>query len=177
MRPRLETTDTWKLPALCALAFSLQAADSPVLRIDGVTGRDSISKPALSLSLDDLAAMPQVSARVHTRDGTERIYQGVLLSELLKRAGQPLGEELRGSMLSKYVLAVAHDGYRVLFSLPEADPAFSDARIIVAYKADGKPLPDREGPLRFVIPMEKREARWIRMVERIEIFATAPPMR
>ena len=166
-----------KLSFLLASALYLPGADSPVLRVEGAAGRDGVAKPPLTLTPEDLGNMSHATARVRTRDGAERTYEGVLLSEILKRAGQPLGEELRGSLLSKYVLAVAHDGYRVLFSLPEIDPAFSDGRIIVAYKVDGKPLPDREGPLRFVIPAEKREARWIRMIEKIEISATPQPMR
>jgi DMSO/TMAO reductase YedYZ molybdopterin-dependent catalytic subunit len=159
------------------LALCVPGADSPVLRVEGASGRDGVATPPLTLTLADLNSLPHATAHVRGRDGVEREYVGVLLSDVLKRAGQPLGEDLRGSLLSKYVLAIAHDGYRVLFSLPEVDPAFSDARIIVAYKVDGKPLPDREGPLRFVIPAEKREARWIRMVEKIEIAATPQPMR
>jgi hypothetical protein len=162
---------------LFVIALCGQAAE-PVLRIEGAAGRDGVPKPPLELKSSDLAAMPRTVARVKSRDGkTEHIYEGVLLTELLKRAGQPLGEELRGSLLSKYVLAIAHDGYRVLFSLPELDPAFTDSQVIVADKLDGKPLPDREGPIRIVIPSEKREARWIRMVETIEIAATPQPLR
>jgi hypothetical protein len=177
MRTKISLRHALKLLSLSAFAVYLSGAGSEVLRVEGATGRDGVAKPALSLSLEDLAGMPHVTARVHARDGAERTYEGVLLSEVLKRTGQPSGEDLRGSLLSKYVLAIAHDGYRVLFSLPEIDPAFSDGRIIVAYKVDGKPLPDREGPLRFVIPAEKREARWIRMIEKIEISATPQPMR
>ena len=166
-----------KLCSLFVFALCVPGADPPALRVEGATGRDGVARPPLSLSIEDLAGMPTVTARVQSRDGTHRTYEGVLLSEILKRAGQPLGEDLRGSLLSKYVMAIAHDGYHVLFSLPEVDPAFCDAGIIVAHKLDGKPLPDREGPLRIVIPAEKREARWIRMVEKIEIAATPQPMR
>ena len=124
-----------------------------------------------------LRGMSHTSVHVRDRDGKERVYEGVLLSDVLKQAGQPLGEELRGSLLSKYVLVTAHDGYRVLFSLPEVDPAFSEARVIIADTVDGKALPDREGPLRIVIPSEKREARWIRMVEKVEILKIPEPLR
>jgi hypothetical protein len=138
------------------------------------TGRDGVAKPALPLSLEDFASMPHVTAHVHTRDGAERTYKSVLLSEVLKWTGQPFREDLRGSLLSKYVLAVAHDGSQVLFSLPVIDPVFSDGRIIVAYKVDGKPLPDCEGPLRFVIPAEKCEARGIRMVAQLKVGRLVP---
>jgi DMSO/TMAO reductase YedYZ molybdopterin-dependent catalytic subunit len=72
----------------------------------------------------------------------------------------------------------AHDGYRVVFSLPELDPAFSDGRALLADRMDGQPLSAHDGPLRLVLPSEKREARWVRMVERIEMLsAPAAPAR
>ena len=36
------------------------------------------------------------------------------------------GEAIRGDGLANYVLAGAADGYRVVFALPEMDPAFTD---------------------------------------------------
>jgi DMSO/TMAO reductase YedYZ molybdopterin-dependent catalytic subunit len=157
--------------------LSLAGADGPALRVAGVSGRDGVIRTPTAFTLTDLAGLPRTNAKVPARDGAERVYEGVLLLEILKRAGQPFGEELRGSLLSKYVIVTAHDGYRVLFSLPEIDPAFTEARIILADKLNGKPLPDREGPLRLVIPGEKREARWIRMVEQIEVAAAPEPIR
>jgi hypothetical protein len=105
MRAKISLCNAVKLLSLFAFAVYLAGAGSEVLRVEGATGRDGVAKPALSLSLEDLASMPHVTARVHTRDGAERTYEGVLLSEVLKRTRQPRGEDLRGSLLSKYVLA------------------------------------------------------------------------
>ena len=162
---------------LLTIAPAAGQATRAVLLVEGAAGRDGVTQPSLALTVSDLAGMPHASATVHTHDGKEHTYEGVLLAHVLTKAGQPLGENLRGSLLSKYVLVTAHDGYRVLFSLPELDPAFSDGRIIVAYKVDGESLPPHEGPLRIVIPAEKREARWVRMVEKIGIMATPEPVR
>jgi hypothetical protein len=63
-------------------------------------------------------------------------------------------------------LTIAH---QVVFSLAEVDPAFTGGQIIVADSVDGKPLFDYQGPLRIVAPGDKRGARSIRMLERIEI--------
>src|ERR1700694_5497534 len=79
-------------------------------------------KQALTLSADDLAKMPRVSVRT-TNNGMETVYEGVWLHEVLKRAGVPQGSELRGKALSGYVMAEAQDGYAVVFSLGETDPA------------------------------------------------------
>ena len=102
-------------------------------------------------------------------EGRAVTYEGVLLGELLARAGAPLGAELRGNNVATYVLAKARDGYQVVFSLAEVDPAFTGSQIIVADSVDGKPLFDYQGPLRSVAPGDKRGARSLRMLERIEI--------
>jgi hypothetical protein len=63
----------------------------------------------------------------------------------------------------------AADGYRVLFALPELDPAFTDRVIILADRADGDPLDNKEGPFRVVIPGEKRMARSARQVTTLKV--------
>ena len=154
----------------CALP-AIFAAEAQ-LRIEGAAGRDGVPIPATVLTLEDLAKLPRATAAVKGRT-----YEGVSVSELLRRAKQPLGEELRGSLLSRFVVAIAHDGYRVVFSLPELDPAMTDSRILVADHMDGKPLPSREGPLRVIVPGEKHESRWIRMVEESRIMSAPEPIR
>lgn len=166
-----------KGPLLVPLACLAAFAAEPALKIGGVTGRDGLSKPALQLSLDDFSAMPRTKVQVKMRDAKEHTFEGVAVSELLKRAGQPQGEELRAGMLARYVLITAHDGYRAVFSLPELDPAFSDTQVLLADKLDGEALPVRDGPLRLILPKEKRESRWMRQVERIEVVATPEPVR
>lgn len=161
--------------------FGLLAAASawgaaPVLRIEGIAGRDGISKPAVEFSIEDLRAMPRVTVLVRTGNDQHK-FEGVDVAELLKRAGQPQGAEVRGPILSRLILITAHDGYRAVFSLPELDPAFTDTQAVLADRMDGADLPVRDGPLRLVLPKEKRESRWIRMVERIEIRSLPEPVR
>src|SRR5690242_1009310 len=89
------------------------------LKLSGVAGRDGVLKPETVFSAADFASLARIKTSVRSRDGKDRVYEGVLLSDILKRAGQPLGEDLRGgAQLTRYVVAMAHDGYRVLFSLP-----------------------------------------------------------
>ena len=96
-------------------------------------------KKALTLSADDLAKLPRASVRT-SNAGMETIYEGVWPHEVLKMAGVPQGGELRGKALAGYVLAEARDGYQVVFSLGELDPAFIDNEILLADTANGKPL-------------------------------------
>jgi hypothetical protein len=121
------------------------------------------------LKAADLTALPHETAVVPDQDGTKVNYDGVPLREILKRAGVPLGKDLRGKALASYVIAKAHDGYQVVFSLGEIDTAFGNASILVADRRDGKPLFGYQGPFRIVCPNDKAGARSVRMLETIEV--------
>jgi len=125
-------------------------------------------KQPLSLTADDLAKMPRASART-TNNGMETVYEGVWLHEVLKKAGVPQGSELRGKALTTYVLAEAQDGYQVVFSLAELDPAFVDNEILLADTANGKALFGAQGRFRLVVPKDKPGARSIRMLAKLEV--------
>src|SRR6185369_5513859 len=125
-------------------------------------------KQALTLTTGDLARMPRASVRT-TNNGMETVYEGVWLHEVLKKAGVPQGSELRGKALASYVLAEATDGYQVVFSLAELDPAFIDNEILLADTANGKPLFGAQGRFRLVVPKDKPGARSIRMLTKLEV--------
>jgi hypothetical protein len=133
-----------------------------------LTVRGDIPTP-LILKADDLARMPRETVSVSDQDGTKVNYEGVALREILKRAGVPLGKDLRGKALASYVLAKAHDGYQVVFSLGEMDDAFGNESILVADKRDGKALFGYQGPFRLVCPNDKAGARSVRMLETLEL--------
>ena len=78
-------------------------------------------------------------------------------------------EQLRGEMMSLYLLVEAADGYRAVFAMQELDPGFTDRKIYLVTKRAGKPLSDKEGPFRIVYPDEKRPARWVRQVTALRI--------
>ena len=63
----------------------------------------------------------------------------------------------------------AADGYRVVIALPEIDPAFTNTQILFACLRDGKPLDEKQGPHRIVIPDEKRMTRSVRQVTTLKI--------
>src|SRR5450432_3326549 len=120
-------------------------------------------KQSLTLTSEDLAKLPRASLRT-TSNGIETAYEGVWLHEVLKKASVPQGSELRGKALAGYVLAQAQDGYQVLFSLAELDPAFIDNEILLADTANGKPLFGAQGRFRLVVPKDKTGARSVRML-------------
>ena len=141
----------------------MAAQDTPAtLQIIGAV------KQTLSLSPDDLAKMPRATVKT-TNNGMETVYEGVWLHEVLKKAGVPQGGELRGKALAGYILAKAHDGYEVVFSLAETDPAFIDNEMLVADTANGRPLFGAQGRFRLVVPKDKPGARSVRMLTTLEV--------
>jgi hypothetical protein len=130
-----------------------------------------------SLGLEELKKLPQQSVKVKDRDGQEATYSGVFLHDLLELTPAPIGESLRGAAMGLFLVAEAQDGYRVLFSLPETDPEFSGNIVLVAYAKNDKPLEGKEGPLRLIVPSDKRHARWIRMLAKIYILDSATLLR
>jgi Oxidoreductase molybdopterin binding domain len=110
---------------------------------------------------------------VNPHDKKTENYEGVLLEELLRKAGVPQGENLRGAVMATYIVAEAVDGYRVVFSLAELDSGIVDSDVIVADTMDGAPLEARQGPFRLVAPHEKRPARWVRMLKSITVVRAA----
>jgi DMSO/TMAO reductase YedYZ molybdopterin-dependent catalytic subunit len=124
----------------------------------------------LDLTVADLKSMPRKTLRVENPHSKKtEVYEGVLVEDLLQKAGVPQGEQLRGQALATYVLVEAADNYRVLFSLAEFNSSFQDSEIIVADTLDGGPIPGALGPLRVVSPHEKRPARWVEMVKSLTV--------
>jgi DMSO/TMAO reductase YedYZ molybdopterin-dependent catalytic subunit len=157
------------LPLLALLlcvptAAFAQAPQAVALRVTG----DVPSH--LELSIADIAAFQRQTIHVADDKGAQVEYGGVPVAEIVKKAGAPLGKELKGPNMAIGLVAIAPDGYRVLFSVAEFDPAFSDRVILLADRRDGKPLDNREGPLRIIVPGDKRHARWIRRVDALEVF-------
>jgi DMSO/TMAO reductase YedYZ molybdopterin-dependent catalytic subunit len=126
-------------------------------------------KQELHLSAADLKAMTRVKVSAKDHDGVAREYEGVALQALLAKAGAPLSGDLRGKNMTLVVIAEAGDGYRAVFSLAELDADFANAQVLVADSEDGKPLDAQHGPLRLVVPGDKRQGRWVRMLKTISV--------
>lgn len=149
----------------CAGAYAKEPAPA---RAGGVDVGGEIVRHA-HLTLDDLAKLPHV--KVHaSAHGVEGDFDGVPLIEILRAAGAPTGEALRGPALALYVRVAAADGYRAVFALAELDPSTSDREAILADRKNGAPLDDKEGPLRVIVPADKRPARWVRQVVAIDLL-------
>ena len=115
-----------------------------------------------------LSALPRRTGVTEDR-GLKTTFDGVELREVLAAAGVRFGEALRGKALAQVVVASARDGYQVAYAIAELDSAFTDRIVLVADQRDGKPLLPDTGPLQIVVIGEKRAARWIRQLTKLEV--------
>jgi len=130
--------------------------------------RGEVDQP-LSLSLADLRAMPRIKVQAREKNGDEASFEGVALSDILKRSKPRLTEKCCGNAANTCVIVRAADNYRVVFSMGEIDPDFTDRKVLVADRRDGKPLQESQGPLRLIVPGEKVHSRWVRQVKSLEV--------
>src|ERR1700730_9698178 len=148
---------------LFALAFSSVGIESQQLTIQTDAGKQVV------LSRTDIEGLPHVKVTASQQSSGPVNFEGVALNSVLEKAGVAFGESMKGKRLTNCLLVEAADGYRAVIALPELDPAFTNKQTLLAFLRDGKPLGDKEGPYRIVIPDEKRMARWVRQVTTLKI--------
>ena len=146
--------------------------DPVILTIDG-----DVPKPQ-KLTAADFAKLPRRSVEVKNSDGSTSTYEGPIVADVLALAGVKFGPDVKGpEAFAKYVTVTGADKFRVVFAVAELDSSFTDRVIILADTRDGKPLDSKEGPLRSIVPDEKRRARWVSQVVSLTFLnapATAP---
>jgi len=123
----------------------------------------------LEINVTELQKFNQTAVVRKDKDGNDHNFSGVLVAEILQRAGATIGPQLKGENLTKYLLVEASDGYQVMFALAELDKSFTDRLIILADKMDNKPLPPADGPFRIIVQDEKKPARCIKQVTSMRV--------
>jgi DMSO/TMAO reductase YedYZ molybdopterin-dependent catalytic subunit len=157
------------LTLLIAFAAPMRAQQQTKIGPSEFTVGGAVSMP-LTITAADLKKMDRTTVHaMNSHTHKEEVYEGVPLAALLKQAGVPQGEQLRGQWMASCVVAEAADGYRVAFSTAELDSGFLDSDVIVADTLDGQPLGSGEGVFKLVAPHEKRPARWVRMLKSLSV--------
>jgi len=153
-------------------AQEVATAAPTVLTVQGT------STAPVTLTAEDLGKMPRTTATLTSEgksaDGKPAevkttTYEGVLLYDILVKAGWQFGHGMTGKGMASYVVATGKDGYQVVFSMGEIDPMFGGEKLMLADKANGAALTGREAPFRMVAPGEKMHARSIFGVVKLEV--------
>lgn len=144
------------------LAFCLTAHAADLTVKIGAEKPITIKPTALEL-------LPHQTVKAADHGGKVAEWTGVPLYQVLQHAGLSFGDSLRGPALAQYVVVTAADGYKAVFALPELDPRSTDDPVLLCETMNGSPLPAETGPLRLVLPKERRHFRWVRQVVSIEV--------
>lgn len=130
---------------LVGLLLSAALAQCQKLTIQTDGGKQTV------LARSDIETLPHVKVATHGSE-TSATFEGVALKAVLEKAGVEFGHSMRGKRLAWCLLVEAADGYRAVIALPELDTDFTDKEIVLAFLQDGKPLDEKAGPYRIVIP-------------------------
>jgi hypothetical protein len=153
---------------LVALGFCLAAAGAACAQTLTLQGLDPAKTKTLSIA--DFDAMPQVTLTL-SQHGRPRAFQGVSLLALMRQVDGPWGDTLTGKQLNEVLLVTCADGYRVAYSIGEADPGTAKGQVLIVDKANGAPLDAKAGPFQIVVENDLRPARWAHQVQKVQLIA------
>jgi len=131
----------------------------------------------LTLKVDDLLALPQVTVHVHNAHrNADETYTGPRLSDVLAKAGLVASKDTEPLILHSSVIATGTDHYFVLYSAAEVEPMFSTGQVIVAVMKTG--LPNTEGSnIQLINTDAARPARWVHGLSDINVMTAAQTSR
>jgi hypothetical protein len=138
---------------------SLRAQDITVRRADGSERR---------VTAAEIGTLPQVAVNAMDHGVTTR-FEGVDLRALLQLADVGPTDSLRGSALRRVLVLIGADGYAATITLADLDPSIGGRRVLVVSRANGQVLAAGQGPWRTVVVDDRRAARWVRQLARIEL--------
>ncbi len=153
-----------------SLLIVLLVSTIPAAAQQAATNLEIVVSDKHLLLTDAIRSMPHTTLTVkngHT--GASETYTGVPLMDLLAKQGVPHGKDLHGNALSEYVVATGADGYKAVLALAEIDPEFHPGTVIVADTLAGKPLDEKTGPYKLVVSEDKRPARSVHSLVKIEV--------
>lgn len=129
----------------------------------------------LALDAAALQAMPQTTVSVFNAHSKQQEgYTGPLVSDVLAKLGLLLNEKTQHEVLDSYVVATGTDGYFVIFSGAELQPALHKTQAIVALTRAGQPL-GRNGAFQLIDPADVKPARWVRNLCALTIVPVPAP--
>lgn len=125
---------------------------------------------SVSVTLPQLNTLPARSATIKSHDGVEATYEGAWITDVLRLNCPSIAAIEKRTMVRTAVRIEAADGYRALIALTEADTSFRQHPVILAWKKNGQPLDDHDGPFQVIVPDDMRHARDVRRVTRLEVL-------
>ncbi len=150
-----------------ASASTTSGGVSSAVRVAGL-----VDAPA-TLTLTELRAFSRTEVTTEAQTGSGPLgrhdYAGALLYDVVQKSGPKFDASRKNDALRKSVVVTGSDGYSAAFAWGEIDPRFAGKRIVVAYEQDGKPLAERDGPVRVIVPGDVFAGRYVSNVVNVEV--------
>ena len=129
----------------------------------------TIDGKATTFTIAELGALPQKTVKLHNEHTkADESYTGASLADVLAKAGFVPAQASHRQFLHSYLRAEGTDGYWVLYSLVEVEPADHAGDVIVATAVDGHAL-GADGQLKLVSTEDKKPERWVRNLAAITV--------
>jgi molybdate transport system substrate-binding protein len=161
-------------PAAPAPNLAASSTFAPAVAVKGLVG-----KPR-EFTYADLMQLPAETISVSFQAGqgvTNATFTGTSLLNLFDAAGGAvLPNDGNNAKLRVSVMVTGADGYQVLFGWGDLDPDYGAAPILLAYLQDGRPMGDKQGMARLVVPGDKRGGRYVSTVKSIELRDPGPAL-
>ena len=160
------------LAALLAGVQALAAGPSTSVVVSG-----AVDHPA-TYTAATLAALPQVTQTDTFASGTTpqtHTYTGSTIWNAISAAGVQTTPGVKNDILDRYVLATGTDGYRIVYSLGELDPAFGNRADLVATQETigGKTAPlTGDGFARSTAPGDVKGGRYVSNLASLTVRAS-----
>jgi Oxidoreductase molybdopterin binding domain len=161
------------------LPLLLLVISQPARADDGVrvTGTEGTSQAFSAARLKATLASDLKTVGYDSHD-QKHTCTGVPLLALLKAAGVPItlkmdpkaDPHMKNYNLRLAVVVQGGDGYTATFSLAELLPEIGGREAWLALDEDGKPLPERDGSMKLIVPADQRPARWVRNVTNVSVI-------
>ncbi len=151
--------------SLCALLFPLflnAQADTASINV-------VYAGSELRIAFNRMKELPVHQARIVDHEGEEASYTGAWLSDVLKLNELVRSIEKR-AQVNSYVYVTAADGYTALIALPECDSSFRERPALLAWLKNAQPLNAHDGPFQIIVPDDRKHARDVRQVIRLEVI-------
>ena len=174
--PRVVRTALLCLAALLAVVPSLPAQDhdhapAPATPLAATLTVVSAEGGTRVLTDAQLAALPRHGGRAEAH-GHGWTWEGVELRAVLRLAGVTT-DSLRGPALGRVLVFIGADGYRSTLTLADIDPALGARPVWLVDREDGVALPPARRPWRVIVEGDRRPARWVTQLVRIELVDLA----
>ena len=105
-----------------------------------------------------------------TLKGQPYTATGIPLRALLEAASPKFPAQTKHPEARFIVLASGKDGYTVAFSWPDLMSDVGDQEVFLTWDANGKALPAEEGPMRLIVPGDKKPMRWVYSLVSVQVF-------